>query len=385
MASIWRHPKSQYWTACFRDHQGRQRRISTKETNRTKARKIADGFEAAARSKRTKAHIKAMIEALQAELGGSSVPSAQAPSFAAFAQEWLSTKRPSVAPRTFGFYREGVAKLVSFLGPKADAPIDELTKAALVAYRNMRAAKVSPSSVNADLRVVRMLLLAARRDGLIQENPAEFVESVRSRGNGAPASERRAFTIPELRCILDVADPEWRSMILFGVYTGQRLSDIASLSWANIDLLKGELRLQTQKTGRLMVLPLAPPLVRHLESIPCSDDVRAPLHPRAAALLARNGRSAALSNQFGDLLADAGLRPRLSRRGGGEGRNARRLKSELSFHSLRRTATTLLHEAGVPQQVVQAMIGHDSTEVHQLYVAIGSEALRKAADSYPEL
>ena len=55
------------------------------------------------------------------------------------------------------------------------------------------------------------------------------------------------------------------------------------------------------------------------------------------------------------LLADAGLRPRLSRRGGGNGRDSKRTTSALSFHSLRRTATTFLHEAGVPQQVVQAM------------------------------
>jgi hypothetical protein len=33
--------------------------------------------------------------------------------------------------------------------------------------------------------------------------------------------------------------------------------------------------------------------------------------------------------------------------------------SELSFHSLRGTATTLLHEAGVPSSVAEALIGHD--------------------------
>jgi hypothetical protein len=31
------------------------------------------------------------------------------------------------------------------------------------------------------------------------------------------------------------------------------------------------------------------------------------------------------------------------------------------------------------------MIGHDSAEVHQLYVAIGPAALRAAAASLPEL
>jgi hypothetical protein len=48
-----KQPKSQYWTACFRDQNGRQRRISTKETNNKKALKIAEEFERAAKTKRT--------------------------------------------------------------------------------------------------------------------------------------------------------------------------------------------------------------------------------------------------------------------------------------------------------------------------------------------
>jgi hypothetical protein len=53
VASVWKHPESQYWTACFRDQNGRQRRISTKETNNKKALKIAEEFERAAKTKRT--------------------------------------------------------------------------------------------------------------------------------------------------------------------------------------------------------------------------------------------------------------------------------------------------------------------------------------------
>ena len=42
VVSVWKHPKSQYWTACFRDQNARQRRISTKEANNKKAVKIAE-------------------------------------------------------------------------------------------------------------------------------------------------------------------------------------------------------------------------------------------------------------------------------------------------------------------------------------------------------
>ena len=62
-----------------------------------------------------------------------------------------------------------------------------------------------------------------------------------------------------------------------------------------------------------------------------------------------------------------------------------RFASVLSFHSLRRTATTLLHEAGVPAAVVQSLIGHDSEEVHQLYVAVGKDAMASAAAKLPDL
>ena len=67
------------------------------------------------------------------------------------------------------------------------------------------------------------------------------------------------------------------------------------------------------------------------------------------------------------------------------GRSVQRQAGALSFHSLRRTATTLLHEAGVPAAVVQSLIGHDSEEVHQLCVAVGKDALASAAARLPDL
>jgi hypothetical protein len=68
-----------------------------------------------------------------------------------------------------------VQRLRAFLGPRADSPIDELSKADLVAFRAARSAQVSSTSVNLDIRVARMLFLCARRNGVLSENPAEFV------------------------------------------------------------------------------------------------------------------------------------------------------------------------------------------------------------------
>jgi integrase len=61
-------------------------------------------------------------------------------------------------------------------------------------------------------------------------------------------------------------------MILYGLYTGQRLADIARLTWANIDLPGARIRFTTQKTGKTLTIPMAEPLPRHVESLPVSDD-----------------------------------------------------------------------------------------------------------------
>ena len=67
--------------------------------------------------------------------------------------------RAKIAPRTYDFYQRGVQRLRAFLGPRADSPIDELSKADLVAFRAARSAQVSSTSVNLDKRVARMLFL----------------------------------------------------------------------------------------------------------------------------------------------------------------------------------------------------------------------------------
>jgi hypothetical protein len=66
VASVWKHPKSQYWTACFRDQNGRQRRISTKETNNKKTLKIAEEFERAIKTKRTLKQVQNILDRLHA-------------------------------------------------------------------------------------------------------------------------------------------------------------------------------------------------------------------------------------------------------------------------------------------------------------------------------
>jgi integrase len=376
MSTVIRRRGSKIWTAFFRDHTGRQHCLSTKETDKRLALAIASEWEKAAWKKRSMRQTQRVIDRLHELVSGEQIARL---SLRQYVESWLKTKKPETSAATYAFYSYGLKKLLRFLGPRADLPLTEITKEDLLEYRAHLASEVSPTTANHDLSLVRMLFLAAKRDALIADDPAEFLGSVKK--DHASSGKRRPFTIEELQAVFDVADPEWQSMITFGLYTGQRLGDIARLSWENLDLPGGVVRLRTAKTDKTLIIPMSDALVRHVESLPTSDDPDAPIHPKAFALTERR-RSNALSNQFAELLTQAGLRPRLL----ASSRSGRaRARHPLSFHSLRHTATSLMHEQRVPAAVVQAMIGHDSETMHQHYISVGQEAMKAAANKLPEL
>ena len=226
-----------------------------------------------------------------------------------------------------------------------------------------------------------MVFRDARDRTLLVDDPSEFVKSVKSK----KVLERRPFTMDEIRLTLEHCDDEWKSMVLFGLYTGQRIGDISRLKWSAIDLKRGSLTLTTSKTGKRLNLPLHPDLWNHLKSLPSPLHQDLPIHPEAFETVETEGKVSSLSNRFGRILSKAGLREKKPHRATGVGREGKRELTGLSFHSLRRTAATLLHEIGVPQSVAMAFIGHDSEDIHSIYVNVGEDAMRDAAAKIPSI
>jgi integrase len=320
--------------------------------------------------------VRRVITQLHREITGEEVSQT---SLRNFVDEWLERKTPEIAGSTRAFYRNAADKFLRFLGDVADVDVTEITRDHVTRFRNEEAKRFAPKTVNHEVKFLRMIFRAARRDAVVSDDPAEFVDTIRKGRTGI----RRPFTIPELKAVLGVADDEWRSMVLFGLYTGQRLSDVAMLTFENIDLRRGEIRLVSRKTGRNLILPIAASLGRHIETLSSNDDPAGPLHPRAYAIVANQGKSGHLSNQFADLLAQAGLRRKKPHRKNLNGAREPR-GSELSFHCLRHTAVSMMKDAGIPAAVVMELVGHDSEQMSHVYTHVGTEALQKAADSLPD-
>jgi integrase len=67
------------------------------------------------------------------------------------------------------------------------------------------------------------------------------------------------------------------------------------------------------------------------------------------------------------------------------GRSGRRQLSQISFHSLRHTATSWMKNAGISAAIVQDIIGHESAAVSASYTHIDIAAKRTALSAMPDV
>ena len=393
MASIWKDPRSPYWLACFTAYVGasaKQLKRTTATADKKLAHRIADELEEAGSGRRSPDQIKAFLEGIQDLKAKRAARHAfdftlrkttgrclESKTVRGFIEAWQERTKGEVSPSTWDKYEQTGRLLVESLGGKADQDIAEVRRDDIARFRDEQGKRVARSTANLLLKIARIIFAAAEADGLLIRNEAQHVKKLKVANEG---SARRAFTLPELKKILAQSDDEWRSLVLFGFYTGARLGDLARLTWQNLDLVTEEMSYVSGKTGRQVVTPLAGALLRHIQTLPAGDDPKQPIHPRAFAVTVRNGRAGALSNQFADILADAKLIAERAHNVEDEkkrkGRDSKRNASEISFHSLRHTAVSLLKTAGVSDAVAQDLVGHESAEISRHYTHIEAPANR---------
>ena len=382
MASLRRHPRSPYWQAIINLPDGRRTNRSTGTTNKKEALLIALKFEEAANMGQQGTLVERRARKTIADIFAiSNDSSLETSSIKQYLQSWLKRKQIENCEATAERYSAILRHFIAYLGPKAEQDISHLNSREISAARDQLAQKLTPSSANLMVKTLRTALNQALRDGFVDTNEASRVTLIKR----LKKAKRRPFTKPEIRKLLKVADFEWRGIILCGLYTGQRLSDIALLTWENLDLVNAQLTFQTKKTNRSMALPLAKQLKGYFDKIPAGDDPKAPLFPTAYARRIRNNNAGPLSNQFNKVMVKAGLADHKSHQSTGKGRTSKRKLNELCFHCLRHTATSMLKNAGVSDAVARDIIGHDSEAISRQYTHIDMTAKRKAIESLPDI
>jgi len=376
MASLRKKALSPFWFACFSLPDGRRVQRSTRETLRKPAQSKADQWEQLSKDRAKARQSHRVIADIYRAAHRRELPQSNVASFAA---AWLARRKGELARASYSAYEGRSRDFLTWMGTAAQRPLAELETATFIRYRDHLATRVSASTANTGIKILRVIFEDARRDGYLAENPAKDCGILK---RNMDAKARRPFTVDEIRRVLAACDGEWRSMVLFGIYTGQRLGDLARLTWQNVDTVAGEIHLRTAKTGRQVRIPMCAPLLRHLETLPAGDDPAALLHPRLAAFASTNGST--LSRQFSEILASVGMATPASHESAKEGRAARRQQSTLTFHSLRHSAVSMMKNAGVSPAIVQDIIGHESAEISAHYTHVEHGAKQLALATLPD-
>lgn len=306
-----------------------------------------------------------------------------------WSESWLEHKRPSLTEGTHARYAGVIEAFIRMSGEKARIPIERYTvKDAQEIRSELIATGKTSKSVNLYFKIIRSMFRAAHRSNLIDFNPMEAVESLPTTGE-----THIPFTLPQIASLLETAKGDWKTLVILGFTTGARLGDVCQLGWKNVDWEQKLLRFRQTKTkkhlkSRDIVLPIHPMLEKQLDSLGAPKSNGA-LMPEIDGIYSKNGAGGryGMSRRFLELMADAGIAqpqqdaPEPSKR---NGRQGRRQRPQLSFHSFRHTLASILHNAGVTPEVRQKITGHASAAVHQIYTHTDVDTLRGAILMLPE-
>ena len=289
---------------------------------------------------------------------------------------WVKGKTGSRTKGTSVRY-EGVieAFIASLPAPKRLLPLGALTVGDIQKFRDQQVEEGrTAATANLALKILRVPLNLARRQGLIQNNPAEALEMVTSE-----KLEKGVFTPEAISSLLKVATWEWQGLILAGFYTGSRAGDLANLKWSSVDLGRKTVSFGQRKTKRFVEIPIHPELESWLVK-----EVKKKAHEEfvfpsfaGKTVGSRNG----ISGQFRGLMKKAGIVREITAKAGEKGRS----RSSHSFHSLRHSFNSAMANAGVSQELRQRLTGHASKAINDRYTHTELETLRKAVGAVPSL
>ena len=375
MASVHRRPDSKYWHAAWRDVHGNLKLRSSKQTERNKALAFALECERAEKlagtGTLTETQARKIVQDIMERASSGEV--LRNHSVEVWLREWMAGKEARKSSATALRYGHIINEFLKHLGDKAKRSLTSLSTRDVQSFITKRTnAGCSPTTVLLDGKILRTALNQARREGLISTNPAEAAELPER-----DSVERGTFTAAEVKMLVDAAKGEWKTLILFGYYTGARLSDCCRLEWDNIDLSARTLAYKQTKTGKKLTLPLHPDLLAHLEELASTDKPAKPIMPDMASRQT-SGRHG-LSESFKRIVVNAGLDLQTVQGGG------TRMISRRTFHALRHSFTSALANANVAPELRMKLTGHSSEAIHRGYTHHELATLRSAVEKLPSL
>jgi len=270
-----------------------------------------------------------------------------------FIDEWVrNEQRRGLAEKTIAQMKSDVNVLISFL-PTSNLLVFEHTN--LWIKHVTKTATLSPSSVTRIVGSCRNFFKHLKFIGEVAEEAKEpFIvpkESKLSKKRNSKAQNKTEswlpFTSGEVEHLYSeaIARKYWTlgQLILIGAYTGARIEEICSLKQEDINLNEKSFKITDSKTeAGVRIIPIHQTLIPVIrELMRTSDEYIIPNLTKSKF----DDRSNAIGKRFGRLKTKLGYSKRYV------------------FHSIRKTFTTQLENAGVNENVTADIIGHEKPRI----------------------
>ena len=301
--------------------------------------------------------------------------------------------RPDTGESTLKMYElqyEAFARWMTERHPNV-TELRQVTQTHADEYAGHLQKKLSASTFNRHRNLLALVWKVLKKQARITINP--WSEITRKRHT---VQSRRELTVEELQRVIEASSGQMRLLLALGIYCGLRLGDAALLDWGNVDMMKGIISLVPAKTarrsGKRVTLPIHRTLFGLLAAIPASKRRGYVMPDIAARYQSYDG---ALARDILKLFASVNIKTSANRLTAveiAEGGAVKKIKGktkravqECGFHSLRHTFVSLCAAGGVPQSVVQSLVGHGSPAMTQHYTHINQETARNAVAMLPEI
>ena len=282
---------------------------------------------------------------------------------------WLRLERGR-AERTVEAYRRDLADWAGFLAARG-IELDQATEDHLTEWIGaLRDAGLAASTVKRRVVAARNLHRYLAEEELSDTDPgAAVVPPSVSKGLPKALSESEVGTLIDGVIGTDAVSRRDRAILetLYG--TGVRISELVSLSLADIDLHDAEMRV-IGKGDKERIVPVLGGAARALAEW-IDVDGRGALMP--ARWRRRDDETAVFLNQRGGRLSRQGAWGVVKARGDAVG-----IGDRLSPHVLRHSCATHLLDHGADIRIVQELLGHASIGTTQVYTKVSSERLHAA-------
>lgn len=168
--------------------------------------------------------------------------------FAELAEQFLNHQKARVTEQE---YEREVSIVDLHLKPSFPGQVKAIRPSDVDKFITKRSGEVSPATVRREVMILKSMLSKAVKWEIIPVSPAQQVELP-----PVPPGRVRYLQPTELRVILELS-PEWlRPIIGLAVFTGMRRSEILSLRFLDIDLIRGMILLPQTKNGEGKIVHL---------------------------------------------------------------------------------------------------------------------------------